>query len=95
MTERIFRLVVRYGSIALGICLILNIWVVMRYVEVYRDAARAETQVQRMMLQQQVLQGVVQDFAARANSDPRIAEIFKRAQTTGEPVGSPEHLNQN
>jgi hypothetical protein len=86
MTEKTFQLIVRYGSIALGICLILNIWVVMRNVEVYRDATRVETQTEQMALRQQILQGVVQDFAARANSDPHIAEIFRRVQGTGAPA---------
>jgi hypothetical protein len=95
MTDRTFQLVVRYGSIVLGICLILNIWVVMRNVEVYRDAARAETQTEQMALRGQILQGVVQDFAARANSDPHIAEIFRRAQGTGAPSAASQNPNQN
>ena len=95
MTEKTFQLMVRYGSIVLGIGLILNIWVVMRNVEVYRDAARAETQTEQMAMRGQILQGVVQEFAARANSDPHIAEIFKRAQATGEASAAPQNLNQN
>jgi hypothetical protein len=98
MTEKTFQLMVRYGSIALGICLILNIWLVMRNVEVYRDATRADTQTEQMALRGQILQGVVQDFAARANSDPHIAEIFRRAQGTGvpgAPSAAPRNLNQN
>ena len=95
MTEKTFQLTVRYGSIALGICLIFNIWVVMRHIEVYRDATRAEAQAEQMALRGQILQAVVQDFAARANSDPHIAEIFKRAQQTGALSAAPENLNQN
>ena len=95
MTEKTFQLLVRYGSIALGICLILNIWVVMRNVEVYRDATRAETQTEQMALRGQILQGVVQEFAARANSDPHIAEIFRRAQGAGAPNAAPQNLNHN
>ena len=95
MTEKKFQLLVRYGSIVLGISLILNIWVVMRNVEVYRDATRAETQTEQMALRGQILQGVVQEFAARANSDPHIAEIFRRAQGSGAPGAAPQNPNRN
>jgi biopolymer transport protein ExbB/TolQ len=95
MTEKTFQLMVRYGSIALGISLIFNIWVVMRNVEVYRDATRVEMQAKQMARREQILQEVVQDFAARANSDPQLAEIFRRAQRTSAPSAAPENLNQN
>jgi hypothetical protein len=81
VTEQRFQDIVRYGGIALGLGVVLNIWVVMRHFEIYRDAARTDGQVQQMMLREQILQGVVKDFAARENSDPNIAEIFKKAQT--------------
>ncbi len=83
MNERIFQAVVKYGSVVVAICLILNMWVVMRYVEVYRDAARADAQFQQLAAQQQVIQGVLAEFAARASSDAQIAEIFKQAQVMG------------
>ena len=96
MTEKTFQAAVRYGSMALAVSAILNIWIVMRHVEVYRDAARAEAQVQQLALWEQASQGVVQDFAARANNDPQIAEIFKRAQAmagSSVPSASPANLN--
>lgn len=80
MNEKTFQAVVKYGSVVLAICLILNVWVVMRHVEVYRDAARTDTQFQQLAAQQQIFQGLLQDFAARASSDAQIAEIFKQAQ---------------
>jgi hypothetical protein len=80
MTEKTFQTVVRYGSIVLAIGVILNIWVLIWHAEVYRDAARADAQVQQLALREQALQGVAQEFAARANSDPQIAAIFKRVQ---------------
>jgi truncated hemoglobin YjbI len=49
-------------------------------VEVYRDAQRAEAQAQQMALREQAIQGLLQDFATRVNTDPQIAQIFKQAQ---------------
>lgn len=88
MNEKTFQALVRYGSILIGVCLILNVWVVMRHVEVYRDASKAEVRLQQLMAQQQALQSVLQEFAARASTDPEITGIFKRAQAMGGPTGA-------
>src|SRR5271170_1696506 len=80
MTEKNFQMAVQYGSIVLGITVVFNIYVVMHYVEVYRDAMRADAQVQQLELRGQAIQGLLQDFAARANTDPQIGQIFKQAQ---------------
>jgi hypothetical protein len=89
VNDKNFQVVVKYGPIALGLCLLLNIWGVMRYREVYRDAVKAEVQLQQAEAGQQATQGVLQDFAARANSDPHIAEIFKQAQAQRMQSGMP------
>lgn len=89
MTENNFQTAVRYGTIVLGICVILNIWVVMRHVEVYRDAARAENNAQSMMLRVQIFQSVIQDFSARAESDPHIAEILRKRRAASPPNPTP------
>jgi hypothetical protein len=83
MNEKTFQAVIKYGSVVLAICLILNIWVMMRHVEVYRDATRLVAQFQQLLNQQQVFQGLLQEFAVRASNDPQIAEIFKQAQSMG------------
>jgi len=80
MNEKTFQAVVRYGPIALGLCLLLNVWAVLRYREIYRDSIQAEVQLQQVAAGEQIAQGVLQEFAARANSDPHIAEIFRQAQ---------------
>jgi hypothetical protein len=80
VTEKNFQAVIQYGSIVLGISVIFNIYVVMHHVEVYRDAARSDTVVQQMALREQAIQGLLQDFAGRANSDPQLMQIFKQAQ---------------
>jgi hypothetical protein len=80
MTERNFQTAVQYGSIVLGISVVFNIYLVMRYVEVYRDAVRADAQFQQLVIREQALQGLLQDFAVRANNDPQIAQIFRQAQ---------------
>lgn len=80
MSEKNFQLVIKYGPIVLGLSLLLNIWAVMRYREVYRDAIKSEVQLQQLAAGEQVAQAVLQEFATRANSDPHIAEIFRQVQ---------------
>jgi len=95
MNETTFQTLVRYGSIVIAVALILNVYVVMRHVEVYRDAARAEAGVQKLMIQQQAIQAVLQDFYSRAPNDPEIAGIFKRAQAvSGAASGVSSMTNQ-
>jgi hypothetical protein len=84
MNEKTFQMAVKYGPIALGLCLLLNIWGVMRYCEHYRDAVKAEVKLQQVEAGGQIAQAVLQEFAARANSDPHIAEVFKQAQAAGQ-----------
>jgi hypothetical protein len=88
MNEKTFQAAVRYGSILIVVGLIVNVWVVMRNVEVYRDAGKAEVKLQQLMLQQQALQGVLQEFATRSSTDPEIAGIFKRAQAMSGSTGT-------
>jgi hypothetical protein len=80
VTDKNFQAAVQYGSIVLGISVIFNVYVVMHHVEVYRDAQRAEAQAQQMAVREQAIQGLLQDFATRANTDPQIAQIFRQAQ---------------
>jgi hypothetical protein len=93
MNERTFQAAVKYGGIALAICIILNIWVVMRHVEIYRAKSRADIQFQQLATQQQVFQGLLQEFAARASSDAEIASIFKKAQTMNSAPGAASTLS--
>ena len=88
MNEKTFQALVRYGSILIAVGLIINVWVVMRHVEVYRDATKAEARLQQLVAQQQILQSVVQEFSARASTDPDIAGIFKKAQAMSGPTGA-------
>ncbi len=81
ISEKNFQLVVKFGPFVLGVCLLLNIWLVLRYREVYRDSIKAELQLQQGVMAEKALEGVVQDFSARANSDPHIAEILREAQS--------------
>ena len=80
MNEKTFQAVVRFGPIALGLCLLFNVWAVLRYREIYRDAVKTEVQLQQMSVGEQLGQSVLQEFAAHANSDPHLAEIFRQAQ---------------
>jgi len=94
MTERNFQTAVQYGSIVLGISVVFNIYVVMRYVEVYREAVRADAQLQQMVVREQAIQGVLQDFAARANNDPQIAKTFRQPQTVNSAAAVPRSSKQ-
>jgi hypothetical protein len=94
MTERNFQTAVQYGSIVLGISIVFNIYLVMRYVEVYRDAVRVDAQLQQMVLRQQAVQGLLQDFAARANNDPQIAQIFRQPKTSNSAAAVPPNSKQ-
>jgi hypothetical protein len=94
MNEKTFQALVRYGSILIAVGLIINVWVVMRHVEVYRDATKADARLQQLVTQQQILQSVVQEFSARAATDPDIAAIFKKAQAMSGPTGAPAVANQ-
>lgn len=89
LSEKNFQMVVQYGPIALGLCLLFNIWSVLRYREAYRDSIKSEVQLQQAMGGEQLAQGVLQEFAARSNSDPHIAEIFKQAQAQAQRNQSP------
>jgi hypothetical protein len=80
ITEANFQVIVRYGGIALAISCIASIYLVMRHIEVYRDAARATAQYQQAVIRQQALQGVLQDFLVRAKTDPKVLEILERNQ---------------
>jgi len=88
MNEKTFQALIRYGSILVGVCLILNVWVVMRHVEVYREASKADVRVQQLVAQQQLLQSLLQDFATRASTDADIAGIFKKAQALNGSTGA-------
>jgi hypothetical protein len=83
ITEDKFQNAVKYGGIALGIAAILNLYFVLKYREVYRDRVRAEQQFQQMLMQQQELEGVLQEFAQRAPKDPQVAEILRKYQIIG------------
>ena len=80
ITESNFQMIIRYGGIALAVSCVASIYLVMRHIEVYRDASRAEAQYQQTAMRQQVLQGVLQDFLVQAKTDPKVLEILQRNQ---------------
>ena len=88
ISEKNFQLVVKYGPYVLGVCLLLNIWLVLRYREVYRDAVKAEVQLEYTMTGQRMLEGLLQDFSTHANSDPHIAQILREAQSPNAAAGA-------
>ena len=81
MTEKNFQIAVKCGGIALAICVIGNLYLVMRFREVYRDRVRADQQLQQLAVRQQALEGVLRGFIPLAVNDPKIAEILQRYRT--------------
>ena len=78
MTEKDFQIAVKCGGIALAICVIGNLYFVLRFREVYRDRVRAEQQLQQLSARQQALENVLRGFIPLAANDPKIAEILQR-----------------
>lgn len=90
ITEKNFQTIVQFGGIALAVCLIGNLYFVLKYREAYRDKVQAELQLQQMVQQAQgavpqlqVFENVVRGFIPRATSDPKVAEILQRYQVIG------------
>jgi hypothetical protein len=80
LSEQRFRAISRYGGIALAVSVMLNVYFVMRHFEVYRDAVRADRQVQMLVQQQPVIQATLQEFVNRAGTDAQVREILDRHQ---------------
>jgi hypothetical protein len=76
----IINLAIKYGSILLFVCALVNVYLVMRYRELYTKAGEAEQVAQRYLLQQRAVEGVLRDFSARAANDATIMQILRRAQ---------------
>jgi len=88
LNESNFQMAVKFGAVALAISVLANIYLVMRYREVYRDLVRGEQQFQQLLLQQQSIEGVLREFLPRAATDVKVAEIFQRHQILGRPPSS-------
>ena len=83
ITEKTFQSAARYGGIVLGIAAILNLYLILRYREVYRNRAIAEMQFQRTVLQQQAFEGALQAVLQLAPKDPQVVEILRKYQIVG------------
>lgn len=82
MSETRFQQVVKWGGLALVLAAVSNVFFVLRYREVYRDATKLEQvyaqQLATLSLEQRALEGVIKDFATKAGRDPQVAEILRR-----------------
>lgn len=83
LTEANFQMVVKCGGIALVLSAVISVWVVLKYRETYRDRQQSDQRFQQLALQQQALQGLLQDCLVRAKSDPKVLEILQRNQLIG------------
>ena len=97
LTDRNFQTAVKLGALLLILSTLGNVYLLLRHREVYRDASRREVEVQQqgavLTLQQQAVEGVLREFAARAPTEAGIAEIFQRRKiliSTNNPVAAPQ-----
>ena len=82
MNDTRFQQIVKWGGLALALAAIGNLYLLLRYREVYRDATRIEAaypqEFNRLAAQERALEGVVQDYATKAGRDAGVVEILRR-----------------
>jgi hypothetical protein len=78
--EQIVNWLIRYGALVVLACAVINIHAVLRNLELSRAAAKVENQAQAADFQRRAFEGVLREFAARANTDAAIQQIFARHQ---------------
>lgn len=82
LTNENFQLAVKVGGLLLFVSAAANLYLLLRYREVYRDMTRVESIARQqgagIAMRQQVVEGLLRDFATRTTSDAGIAEIFNR-----------------
>ncbi len=80
--EQAVNLLIRYGAVVVLVCAVVNIHAVLRNFELSRAAAKVENQAQAAESQRRAFEGVLREFATRANNDTVIQQIFARHQTS-------------
>jgi hypothetical protein len=88
ITERQFQALVQCGGIALAICVVANLYLVLRYRELYRDRVQTELRFQQLatgtvLAQRQAFESVLREFIPRAAQDAKVGEILQRHQILG------------
>ncbi len=78
--EQLVNLLIRYGAIVVLVCAVVNIHAVLRNIELSRSVAKVESQAQAADSQRRAFEGVLREFANRANTDSVIQQIFARHQ---------------
>jgi hypothetical protein len=86
ITDASFQSIVKAGALVLAISTVANIYFLLRYREVYRDASKVEVVAQQqgavLTFQLQTMEAIVREFGNRAASDAGIAAIFQHYQAT-------------
>ena len=86
LTDENFQLAVKVGGLLLFASTVGNLYLLLLHREIYRDAMRVEAVVQQqgtvIAMRQQLIEGLLREFANRAKTDPGIAEIFSRYRTS-------------
>jgi hypothetical protein len=78
--EQVVNFSIRYGAIVVLVCAVANIYVVLKHIELSRNAAKADNVFQQADAQRRAFDGVLRDFAGRAGNDAVIRQIFQRNQ---------------
>ncbi len=78
MKGNIFATIAKIGVLLLVALGILNVYGVVRFIQTQRNLNRAEQHLVQVSLQRQAVEGVLREFAARANSDTEILDVLKR-----------------
>ncbi len=82
--EKLIDILIRYGAILVLVSAVGNIYVVLKHIELSLTEARSAGQLQQADAQRRAFEGVLRDFAARANSDTVVQQIFARNQPKAE-----------
>jgi hypothetical protein len=85
ITEEKFQAAIKYGGIALAVCLAANFYLVLKYREAYRDKGAADRRFEQLILEQQSIEEILRACIAQAETDPPLAEILRRHQLIGGP----------
>ena len=96
MSDRRFHFIIRIGGLLLACCILADGLFVFRYAMAYRimtqEAQRTGRQAPALVTQQRIIEAVVMEFVAQANTDPKIAAILQRhgvsVKAAAEPKGA-------
>ena len=88
-SRQLIAVAFRYGSLVVLIAAVLNVYFVMRYIELSRNSTKIEDVFTKNATQYQALQNVLREFVGRASTDSAILGILQRAQQSNVAAAQP------